>query len=116
MVLMNGDAIKKFGVKPLARVVAFADGATKPIDFPIAPAFAIPKVVFNYFLIKIYMFNNIGKICSYLLENVVELCRKKGRRRELKLTFSEHLNEISLLYDRLKIFLPSSRRQNLNNM
>lgn len=45
MVLMNSEAVKKYGAKPLARIVAFADGETKPIDFPIAPAFAIPKLL-----------------------------------------------------------------------
>lgn len=45
MVLMNEEAVKKHGVKPLARIVAFADGETHPIDFPIAPAFAIPKLL-----------------------------------------------------------------------
>jgi len=37
-------------LKPLARVVAFQDGATDPIDFPIAPSFAIPKVCMIAFL------------------------------------------------------------------
>lgn len=37
-------------MKPLARVVAFQDGATEPIDFPIAPSFAIPKVCMITFL------------------------------------------------------------------
>jgi len=37
-------------LKPLARVVAFQDGATDPIDFPIAPSFAIPKVFMITFL------------------------------------------------------------------
>ncbi|CAH1402671.1 unnamed protein product [Nezara viridula] len=45
MVLMSAEAVKHFNVKPLARVVAFADGATKPIDFPIAPAVATPKLL-----------------------------------------------------------------------
>ncbi|XP_047108530.1 acetyl-CoA acetyltransferase, mitochondrial [Schistocerca piceifrons] len=44
-VLMTESALKKFGCKPLARVVAFKDAATEPIDFPIAPAFAIPKLL-----------------------------------------------------------------------
>jgi len=43
-VLTNENVVNKFNLKPLARVVAFQDGATDPIDFPIAPAFAIPKV------------------------------------------------------------------------
>jgi len=42
--LTNEDIVKKFNLKPLARIVAFQDGATDPIDFPLAPAFAIPKV------------------------------------------------------------------------
>lgn len=42
--LMSGDAIKRFKVDPLAEIVAYADAACKPIDFPIAPALSIPKV------------------------------------------------------------------------
>ncbi|XP_073970237.1 acetyl-CoA acetyltransferase 1 isoform X2 [Rhodnius prolixus] len=45
LVLMSSEAVKSLGVKPLARIVAFADGATKPIDFPIAPAVAVPKLL-----------------------------------------------------------------------
>lgn len=32
-------------LKPLARVVGYADAATEPIDFPIAPAYAMPKLL-----------------------------------------------------------------------
>lgn len=42
--LTNENVVKELNLKPLARIVAFQDGATDPIDFPIAPAFAIPKV------------------------------------------------------------------------
>ena len=45
-VLMTAAAAERHGVKPLARVVGFCDAATDPIDFPIAPAFATPKVNF----------------------------------------------------------------------
>jgi len=45
LVLTNENVVKKLNLKPLARVVAFQDGATDPIDFPIAPAFAIPKLL-----------------------------------------------------------------------
>lgn len=31
--------------KPLARIVGYADAATDPIDFPIAPALAIPRLL-----------------------------------------------------------------------
>ncbi len=43
-VLMTEAAVRTHGVQPLARIVAFADAATDPIDFPIAPALAVPKV------------------------------------------------------------------------
>ena len=44
VVLMTADAAQRRGLAPLARVVGFADAATDPIDFPIAPALATPKV------------------------------------------------------------------------
>lgn len=44
LVLMTTDVAQKLNLKPLARVVAFQDAATDPIDFPIAPAFAVPLV------------------------------------------------------------------------
>ncbi|KAI2659647.1 Acetyl-CoA acetyltransferase, mitochondrial [Labeo rohita] len=45
LVLMTADAAKRLNVTPLAKIVAFADAAVAPIDFPIAPAFAVPKVL-----------------------------------------------------------------------
>ena len=44
LVLMTSQAAQRLGCKPLARVIGLQDAATDPIDFPIAPAFAIPKV------------------------------------------------------------------------
>lgn len=44
-VLMTAEAAERHGVKPLARIVGFADAATDPIDFPIAPALATPKLL-----------------------------------------------------------------------
>ncbi|TNM84554.1 hypothetical protein fugu_008732, partial [Takifugu bimaculatus] len=44
LVLMTGDALKRLGVCPLARIVSFADAAVAPVDFPIAPAYAVPKI------------------------------------------------------------------------
>lgn len=41
---MTNEAAARHGVRPLARVVGFCDAATDPIDFPIAPALATPKV------------------------------------------------------------------------
>jgi len=45
LVLMTAQAAEKHGVTPLARVVGFADAAIDPVDFPTAPAFAIPKML-----------------------------------------------------------------------
>ncbi|GIY42359.1 acetyl-CoA acetyltransferase, mitochondrial [Caerostris darwini] len=44
-VLMTADTAEKLNIKPLARIVGFADAAVAPIDFPISPAFAIPKLL-----------------------------------------------------------------------
>uniref|UniRef100_A0A6J0UHU2 acetyl-CoA C-acetyltransferase n=1 Tax=Pogona vitticeps TaxID=103695 RepID=A0A6J0UHU2_9SAUR len=45
LVLMTSEAAKRLNAKPLAKIVAFADAAVDPIDFPIAPAFAVPKIL-----------------------------------------------------------------------
>lgn len=42
--LVSARAAKEHGLKPLAEVVAYADAACEPIDFPLAPALSIPKV------------------------------------------------------------------------
>nr|QLI61989.1 acetyltransferase 1 [Streltzoviella insularis] len=45
LVLMTPDAAERLNVKPIARVIGYADGECDPIDFPIAPAVAIPKLL-----------------------------------------------------------------------
>ncbi|KAG8452948.1 hypothetical protein GDO86_004666 [Hymenochirus boettgeri] len=45
LVLMTSGAARRLNVVPLARIIAFADAAVDPIDFPIAPAYAIPKIL-----------------------------------------------------------------------
>lgn len=44
-VLMTADEAQARSLKPLARIVDFADGATDPIDFPIAPRFANDRLL-----------------------------------------------------------------------
>jgi len=44
-VLATGDAVKEMGLNPLARIIDFADGATDPIDLPIAPRFATDRLM-----------------------------------------------------------------------
>ncbi|MBN3324946.1 THIL protein, partial [Atractosteus spatula] len=45
VVLTTAEAARRLNVTPLARIVAFADAAVDPIDFPIAPAYAVPKIL-----------------------------------------------------------------------
>ncbi|XP_043266663.1 acetyl-CoA acetyltransferase, mitochondrial isoform X2 [Venturia canescens] len=47
LLLTNSEVAQKLNLKPLARVVGFQDAATDPIDFPIAPALAIPTLLKN---------------------------------------------------------------------
>ncbi|XP_012264184.2 acetyl-CoA acetyltransferase, mitochondrial [Athalia rosae] len=45
LVLTTADNAKRLNLKPLARIVAFQDAETDPIDFPVAPALGIPKLL-----------------------------------------------------------------------
>jgi acetyl-CoA C-acetyltransferase len=45
LVLATAEAAKQHNLKPLAKILGFADAAVKPIDFSVAPAQAIPKVL-----------------------------------------------------------------------
>lgn len=45
IVLMSAEAANRLGAKPLARILGFADAAIEPVDFPTAPAHAVPKVL-----------------------------------------------------------------------
>ena len=42
---MTADKAAEMGCTPLAKIVGYADGATDPIDFPIAPKFALDKLL-----------------------------------------------------------------------
>jgi acetyl-CoA C-acetyltransferase len=45
MVLMSGDKVKELGVKPLAKIVSFADASQDPEWFTTTPSKAIPKAL-----------------------------------------------------------------------
>ncbi|KAF9210856.1 erg10, acetyl-CoA C-acetyltransferase [Podila verticillata] len=45
LVLMTRAKADELGIKPLAKILSFADAAIAPIDFPIAPATAFPKAL-----------------------------------------------------------------------
>ncbi|GMS82380.1 hypothetical protein PENTCL1PPCAC_4555 [Pristionchus entomophagus] len=45
VLLASEEAIKKHGMKPLARVLAYGDAATNPLDFAIAPPLLVPRML-----------------------------------------------------------------------
>ena len=44
-IIMSGDACKRLGVKPLAKVVAYAVAGCKADEMGVGPAYAIPKLI-----------------------------------------------------------------------
>jgi acetyl-CoA C-acetyltransferase len=44
---MSQEKVKKLGVKPLARIVSYADAEIEPIDFSIAPHYSSKKALAN---------------------------------------------------------------------
>jgi acetyl-CoA C-acetyltransferase len=47
LVLMSSEKVKKMNIKPLARIVSFADAAQAPEKFTTSPSLAIPKALKN---------------------------------------------------------------------
>jgi acetyl-CoA C-acetyltransferase len=45
LILMSAEKAKELGVKPLAKVVSYADAGVDPIDFPMAPTVALPRAL-----------------------------------------------------------------------
>eukprot|EP01083_Nonionella_stella_P021279 59025_1 len=47
IIVCNEDALRKYNLKPLVRIISYADAAKEPIEFTTAPAIAIPKALDN---------------------------------------------------------------------
>ncbi|MBX2887869.1 MAG: acetyl-CoA C-acyltransferase [Ferruginibacter sp.] len=45
MVIMSGEKMKELGLKPIAKIIGYADAEQKPIDFTTTPSLAVPKAV-----------------------------------------------------------------------
>ena len=45
LVLMSGDKMKALGLKPIAKILSYADAAQEPVDFTTTPSLAIPKAL-----------------------------------------------------------------------
>jgi acetyl-CoA C-acetyltransferase len=81
LVLMTRSKADELGVKPLARIVSFADAAIAPIDFPIAPASAFPKALEKANLkvedIDLFEFNEAFSVVALANEKLLGLDPKK---------------------------------------
>lgn len=45
LVLMSASKAQELGLKPLAKIVSYADAAIAPIDFPLAPSVSLPLAI-----------------------------------------------------------------------
>lgn len=48
LVVMSMSKAQQMGLKPLARIVSFADAEQAPIDFTTSPSIAIPRVSLSF--------------------------------------------------------------------
>ena len=66
IVLATQAKVDELGLKPLARIIAFADAAQAPIDFPTAPADAVKAAIARSGLsldqISIFEFNEVRSL------------------------------------------------------
>ncbi|KAG0243851.1 erg10, acetyl-CoA C-acetyltransferase [Actinomortierella wolfii] len=81
LVLMTRAKADELGVKPLAKILAFADAAIAPVDFPIAPAEAFPKALAKANLkiddIDLFEFNEAFSVVALANEKLLGMDPKK---------------------------------------
>ncbi|KAJ2744231.1 Acetyl-CoA acetyltransferase A, mitochondrial [Coemansia sp. BCRC 34301] len=77
LLLMSTERASALGVTPLARIVSYADAATLPIDFPIAPALAVPIALDRAGLaikdIALWEFNEAFSVVARVNEKILGL-------------------------------------------
>lgn len=78
---MSRAKADSLGVKPLARILSYADAATAPIDFTIAPSLALPKALEKAGLslddIDKFEFNEAFSVVARVNEKLLNLDPKK---------------------------------------
>ncbi|KAF9157149.1 erg10, acetyl-CoA C-acetyltransferase [Mortierella sp. AD011] len=81
LVLMTRTKADELGLKPLAKILSFADAAIAPIDFPIAPAAAFPKALEKANLkvedIDLFEFNEAFSVVAIANNQLLGLDPKK---------------------------------------
>ncbi|KAF9947592.1 erg10, acetyl-CoA C-acetyltransferase [Mortierella alpina] len=81
LLLMTRAKADELGIKPLARILSFADAAIAPVDFPIAPAAAFPKALEKANLkiedIDLFEFNEAFSVVALANNQLLGLDPKK---------------------------------------
>lgn len=79
VVLASGDVVTKDGLKPVAKILGYADAAAAPIDFPTAPTLAVPKALAAAGVAKediaLWEFNEAFSVVAVAAEKVLGLDR-----------------------------------------
>ncbi|ORY20508.1 Thiolase, N-terminal domain-domain-containing protein [Naematelia encephala] len=79
VVLASGDVVEKEGLKPLAKILGYADAACAPIDFPTAPTLAVPLALKAAGVSKediaLWEFNEAFSVVACAAEKVLGLDR-----------------------------------------
>ncbi|WVR05668.1 hypothetical protein IAU60_002690 [Kwoniella sp. DSM 27419] len=81
VVLASGEVVEKEGLKPLAKILGYADAACDPMDFPTAPTLAVPLALKNAGVsqdeIALWEFNEAFSVVACAAEKVLGLDRSK---------------------------------------
>ncbi|KAL0949746.1 hypothetical protein HGRIS_009785 [Hohenbuehelia grisea] len=77
LILMSAEKAKELGVKPLAKVVSYADAGVEPIDFPSAPTVALPIALQKANLtvddISLFEINEAFSVVVRIAEKVLQI-------------------------------------------
>ncbi len=81
LILVSAEKVKELGLKPIAKIVGFADAAQAPEWFTTAPSLAIPKAIANAGLkssdIDFYEINEAFSVVSLANNQLLKLDDKK---------------------------------------
>ncbi|XP_006460030.1 3-ketoacyl-CoA-thiolase peroxisomal [Agaricus bisporus var. bisporus H97] len=81
LILMSAEKASELGLKPLAKVISYADAGTEPIDFPAAPTVALPIALERAGLtvndISLFEINEAFSIVVRIAEKVLNIPAEK---------------------------------------
>lgn len=81
LILTSAAKASELGVKPLAKIISYADAGIEPIDFPAAPTLAIPKALKRAGLtvddVSLFEINEAFSVVVNIAENILNIPRSK---------------------------------------